>query len=93
MVNQQTRKILEYDRVLKIISEYAVSTEGKARVLSIVPVDDLQFIEDEFNRLSEMISITTGEANFRPPETPVLAKQMARLTKPGVELEAGRIHV
>ncbi len=91
MVNQQTRKILEYDRVLKIISEYAVSTEGKARVLSIVPVDDLQFIEDEFNRLSEMISITTGEANFRPPETPVLAKQMARLTKPGVVLEAGGI--
>ncbi len=91
MISQQTRKILEYDRVLEMISGYAVSEEGKARVLSIVPVDDLQFIEDEFNRLSEMISITTGEANFRPPETPVLAEQVARLTKPGVVLEEGEI--
>lgn len=91
MISQQTRKILEYDRVLEMISGYAVSEEGKARVMSIVPVDDLQFIEDEFNRLSEMISSTTGEANFRPPETPVLAEQVSRLTKPGVVLEEGEI--
>jgi len=91
MISNHSRKILEYDRVLQMVSQYAVSDEGKARVLSLVPVDDLQFLQDEFDRLSEMISITSGEANFRPPETPVLARQMARLKKAGVVLEAGEI--
>jgi len=91
MFSQKTRNILEYDRVLQMISGYAVSEDGKARVLAIEPVDDIRFIEDEFDRLTEMIAITSGGANFTPSETPVLAGQMARLKKPGVVLEAGEI--
>jgi len=91
MIKEQVCKILEFDRVLELISSYAVNPGGAERVRSLGPVADAQFIEDEFNRLAEMISIAGGEANFKPPEIPVLTEQMARLTKPGVVLEAAEI--
>ncbi|HUU30327.1 MAG TPA: endonuclease MutS2 [archaeon] len=91
VVSRQVRQILEYDRVLQIISGYAVSQAGKARVLALAPGTDIEYLEAEFDRLSEMLSISAGEANFSPPETPVLTEQIARLAKPGVVLEGKEI--
>jgi len=91
MLNAQTREILEFDRVLQHISEYAVTPAGASHVLALEPGIDIAAIEQEFDRLSEMQSITGGEANFSPPEVPVLTEQMARLTKPGVVLEAAEV--
>ena len=91
MLNLQTRKILEFNRVLQLISEYAVTPAGASHVLALEPGTDSTALEREFDRLDEMQSVTCGEANFRPPEVPVLSEQMARLTKPGVVLEAAEV--
>jgi len=87
----QVRRILEFDRVLQLISEYAVSKTGAARVLALSPVDDAEYVEEQFELVSEMLSILTGDANFSPPETPLLTEQVLRLAKPGVVLEGKEI--
>ena len=91
MIEDQALNTLEYGRVLQIISEYAASQAGRERVLSLRPSDDPRIIDEEFDRLAEMRSISTGEATFIPPETPVLNEPLARLTKPGVVLEGKEI--
>jgi DNA mismatch repair protein MutS2 len=91
MLNLQTREILEFNRVLQFISEYAVTPDGASNVLSLEPGTGYQAIVEEYDRLAEMISISCGEANFSPAEVPVLSEQIVRLTKPGVVLEAAEI--
>ncbi len=90
-LGRQARAVLEYDRVLQLIAEYAVSPGGARRVLALAPATDPQWIGREFDRLEEMVGIATGEANFRPSEVPLLDQQVLRLTKPGAVLEGREI--
>ncbi|MEA2064219.1 MAG: hypothetical protein U9P14_11010, partial [Gemmatimonadota bacterium] len=60
-------------------------------MLSLEPATQIEAIEAEFDLCAEMQRIACGEATFRPPEVPVLSEPMARLTKPGVVLEAAEV--
>lgn len=91
MLNQQTREILEFDRLLTLVSGFASSEDGAARVRSLYPLDDLDAVNLHYDRLDEMLSISGEGRNFRPAAAPVLAEQLARLTKPGVVLDGAEI--
>ena len=84
----ETRETIDFDRVLGLVSDRAVNETGAARVCALQPSDEISVIEARFDRLDEMLSISTNEATFRPPEMPDITEQLARLTKPGVVLEA-----
>ncbi|MCE5272921.1 Smr/MutS family protein [bacterium] len=91
MLSQQTRDILEYDRLLALVAGYAVSQDGAAHVRALAPLDDPEAIGRHYDCLDEMRSITGEGHNFRPSAAPVLAGPLARLTKAGVILEGAEI--
>jgi len=91
MLSQQTRDILEYDRLLALVAGYAVSEDGAAHVRALAPLNDREAIGLQYDCLDEMRSITGEGHNFRPSAVPVLAGPLARLTKAGVILEGAEI--
>ena len=91
IINEQTRETLEFDRLLSLVASYAVTVDGAAHVRALEPVIDREAITRQFECLSEMVTICGEDHNYRPPEVPVLAEPMARLTAPGVVLEGAEI--
>lgn len=91
VISLQTREILEFDRLLDQIASYAVTVDGAAHVRNLDPVTDRDEINRRFDCLSEMVTICGGDHNYRPPDFPVLAGPLARLTAPGVVLEGVEI--
>lgn len=53
-MNQRTIKKLEYTKILKTASEYAISETGKERVLNLQPLSGRKSIERELNELDEV---------------------------------------
>lgn len=55
---------LEFDEILKIISNYAFSEAGQNKILNIRPIDDNKEIEYRFDLLDEMIKIQDSKENL-----------------------------
>ena len=91
IVSNRVKDTLEFERVLSLIAGEAVSELGRRRVMALVPLSSWQELSGELDRLAEMCSITSGSSMFVPPEVPILAEQLARLTMPGVVLEGDEI--
>jgi DNA mismatch repair protein MutS2 len=91
MLSKQTREILEFDRLLLLVSGFASSEDGAAHVRNLNPLDDLEAVNRHYDLLDEMLAIAGEGHNFRPAAAPVLAEQLARLTKPGVVLEGAEV--
>ncbi len=88
MIDSHTLDVLEFNRVLEIISSYSSSELGKEEVLATVPSDQPENIERELDLTSELIDIlrfddplpTQGIRDIRP----ILAK----IAKVGATLDS-----
>lgn len=56
-MNAKYRKVLEYDKILSMLSNYAVSDMGKQRALELVPANTLGEVERLQEQTEEAISI------------------------------------
>ncbi len=90
-VSNRVKDTLEFERVLSLVAGNAVSEMGRRRVMALEPLVSERELAGELDRLAEMCTITSGGSMFVPPDVPVLAEQLARLTMPGVVLEGDEI--
>ena len=58
-MNPKYRRVLEFDKILHRLSEFAVSDTGKALCLSLVPADNLQEVAVLQQQTEEALSIVT----------------------------------
>jgi len=78
MIDSHTLEVLEFNRVLEIISSYSLSDLGREEILSILPSDQVEDIRRELDLTSELIDAlkfddplpTEGIRDIRP----ILAK-------------------
>ncbi len=56
-MNKKTLKVLEYNKVIEIVANFAYSDMGKEKILSLVPMSDIEEIEEALRETSEAVSI------------------------------------
>lgn len=62
--SRESIALIEFDKILAIISEFCISDLGRARLLSDCYSQDSSFIEKNYQRLSEFRRIYDSEPNF-----------------------------
>lgn len=55
-MNKKTLKVLEYNKVIEIVANFAYSDMGKEKILSLVPMSDIEEIEEALRETSEAVS-------------------------------------
>jgi len=51
-------RVLEYDKILEIISKYSISRLGRDRILKLEPKSNRETIELELNKLKEIYRLS-----------------------------------
>lgn len=57
MINNNTKKSLEFDKILEKISSFAYSKEIKEKILNIKPKNDITIINRELNELLDIVNL------------------------------------
>ena len=60
-------RVLEYDKILEIISKYSISRLGRDRILKLEPKSNRETIELELNKLKEIYRLSNYNVDFVPP--------------------------
>ncbi|RKX91479.1 MAG: hypothetical protein DRP84_11545 [Spirochaetes bacterium] len=60
-------RVLEYDKILEIISKYSISRLGRDRILKLEPKSNRETIELELNKLKEIYRLSNYNIDFVPP--------------------------
>jgi len=60
-------RVLEYDKILEIISKYSISRLGRERILTLGPKSNRETIELELNKLKEIYRLSNYNVDFVPP--------------------------
>ena len=56
--------ILEYNKIIKILSEYTTSSMGKEKILSIRPMSNIVKIQESLSETSEAVSVILAKGKL-----------------------------
>src|SRR5690349_3507798 len=79
-------QVIEFTRVLEIITGRAISKIGAERVLDLRPATDLQWIRDELARVESLRVLLRNETAWRVRTIPDLRAALRRLSIAGTTL-------
>src|SRR5262249_30170256 len=82
-MNAHALRVLEFPRVLGLVAERATSSLGGARVRSLSPQVNREWIEGEHARVTATRTMIEGERPWHPEPLPDLAAALARLRVEG----------
>lgn len=63
-MNERTFKALEYEKIIKMISERAFSPLAKEEILNLIPTDNVYFIKDKLEELDELFKFIIKYGNI-----------------------------
>lgn len=63
-MKETSLKVLEYDKIIKLLSIKAGSSLGKEKILNLKPTNDSKLIEQSLNETAEALSIITATENI-----------------------------
>ncbi|ADL08147.1 endonuclease MutS2 [Thermosediminibacter oceani] len=89
-MNERAQKILEFDKVKRILSRYAVSDVAKGRLLELKPAADEQLIKSMQRETSEGVTILRSGINIPLNELPDIRTSLKRATM-GAVLTTGEL--
>ncbi|TYP49822.1 endonuclease MutS2 [Thermosediminibacter litoriperuensis] len=89
-MNERVQKILEFDKVKRILSEYAVSDVAKGRLLELKPVAEEQLIKSMQKETSEGVTILRSGINLPLNELPDIRNSLKRAAM-GAVLTTGEL--
>jgi len=90
-MNDHTLRVLEYDKVTSIVSEYAASEPGRKAILRLLPLPDAANVESRLRETQEFTGILlSGET---PPLDGILdiGKVIRKLRVSGIVLQPGEL--
>jgi DNA mismatch repair protein MutS2 len=78
-MNRHALGVLEYSRVLDVLAERATSTLGAARIRTLEPRRDIEWMDIEQRRVVATRAIVTSDEGWHPEAIPDLTVSLARL--------------
>jgi DNA mismatch repair protein MutS2 len=78
-MNKHALGVLEYSRVLDVLADRATSALGAARIRTLEPRRDIEWMETEQRRVVATRAVVTSENGWHPEPIPDLAVSLARL--------------
>jgi DNA mismatch repair protein MutS2 len=90
-MDRHTIEILEYDKVLAIVSRYASTEAGKARILSTRPFEDPSHVINRLGMVSEGKSLSEWGDSLPIAGVHEIGKSISRSLVPGAVLDAGSL--
>jgi len=82
-MNKHALGVLEFSRVLDVLAERATSTLGAARIRSLGPHRDIEWMDIEQRRVVAMRAVVTSDDGYHPEPIPDLTVSLARLRAEG----------
>ena len=92
-MNRHALDVLEFPRVLDVVAARAGSELGAARIRSLAPVRDREWIEQEHGRIAAMRALRSAEVPFHPEPVPDLAAALERLRVAGLTWPVTELHM
>ena len=87
-MNAHALSVLEFPRVRELVAERAATGAGAAKVRSLEPRHDREWLEQEHSRVSAMRSLVESEAGWRSEAIPDIEQGLSRLRVEGATLQA-----
>lgn len=87
MITTHTLRVLEYDRVLRLIADEARSAAGRERVLRRAPLADPELLEREQAHVQEALTLAGSAAGFPSVAHDDLGEILARVRVGGAVLD------
>ena len=78
-MNKHALGVLEYSRVLDVLADRATSALGAARIRTLEPRRDIEWMQTEQRRVVATRAVVTSENGWHPEPIPDLAVSLARL--------------
>src|SRR5665213_198306 len=82
-MNRHALGVLEFSRVLDVLADRATSTLGAARIRSLEPRRDIEWMDIEQRRVVAMRAVLASDDGYHPEAIPDLAGSLARLRAEG----------
>src|SRR6185437_9332137 len=82
-MNKHALGVLEFSRVLDVLAERATSALGAARIRTLEPRRDIEWMEMEQRRVVAMRAVVASENGYHPEPIPDLSVSLARLRAEG----------
>ena len=95
-MTENSLRVLEYYRLLNIVSQYAASPLGRSNCLSLTPLQELESIEAEQRLVSEMKELVCTKGFISLSSLFDLRPTVRKALRKGIYLEGkeiGRAHV
>ncbi|MDP1861787.1 MAG: endonuclease MutS2 [Gemmatimonadaceae bacterium] len=86
-MNRHALSVLQFDKVLAVVADYASSALGAARVRALEPTVDLGDLEPEHTRVSAMRSLVTSDDGWAQQPIPDVERPLTRLRVEGTTLD------